>query len=345
MPPTDLESPPDSVHSNSLEYVRASAPVTRRQFRFLLFLTLLNTILLSVFICGPSVSSFIRTSWNDYHARRKLNQLQQQRAALLQKTATFTTPPDEVVYEENPAEAARRLNSSTDYSSIPGSSRDVIYLTPQPWQPPVFRKMNPVVSQLHAAVLNAPDKRQPTVLLHKLKNPKGEERLIWITLESRFQLLYEGGGGGQQYIPPQEAADVRPLRTRTDRLLSVRVVEEVNGSSLVPSLDASTRLAALSPSWSRTAAVTWTNTGTWENGRIDVQPAGVFRLYAGQIDPADPTHFTIDYAIDGQRNTIDGYLKNDNQILFAPRAGRIVRKTGDVLVWDPFAAPATRPTQ
>src|SRR4051812_36178836 len=161
MPPTDVESPPDSPAANSLEYVRASAPVTRRQFRFLLILTLLNTILLSVFICGPGVSSFIRTSWNDYQARRKLNQLQQQRAALLQKTATFTAASDEVVYEENPSEAARLLNASTDYSTVPGSSSDVIFLTPQPWQPPVFRKMNPLVTGLQATVMNAPNKTQP----------------------------------------------------------------------------------------------------------------------------------------------------------------------------------------
>jgi len=238
VPTTDLEpAPSESPPQQAIQYAQGTAPVTRRQFRFLLLLTLLNTILLGVFICGPGVSSFIRTSWNDYQARRKLNQLQQQRAALLQKTAAYTAPPDEVVYEENPAEATRLLNSSTDYSSIPGSSREVIYLTPQPWQPPVFRKMNPLVSQFHAAVLNPPNKSQPTVLLHKLKNPNGEERLVWITLASRFQLLYEGGGGGQQYVPPQEAKEVRQLRTRTDRLLEVHLVEEAHGSSLPPALD------------------------------------------------------------------------------------------------------------
>jgi hypothetical protein len=345
MPPIDLESPPEAPSANSLEYVRASSPVTRRQFRFLLFLTLLNTILLSVFICGPSVSSFIRTSWNDYQARRKLAQFQQQRAALLQTVAAYTAPSDQVVYEENPQEAAKLLNASTDYSTLPNSRNDIIYLTPQPWQPPIYRKPDPLVSQLHAAVLNPPAKEQPTILLHKLKCPSGEERLIWITLAARFQLLYEDAGGGQQFVP-QGNVQVRQLRTRADRLLSVHLVQEVYGSSLVPSLDAHPRLAALLlNTFPQNTTVTWTNTGTWENGRIDVQPGGVFRLYAAQVDPADPSHFTINYAIDNQRNTIDGYLKNDNQILFVPRAGRIVRKNSDVLVWDPFAVPATRPAQ
>jgi hypothetical protein len=34
------------------------------------------------------------------------------------------------------------------------------------------------------------------------------------------------------------------------------------------------------------------------------------RIYAGQPDPKDPSHFTIDYEIAGRRGTIDGYLRD-----------------------------------
>ena len=34
------------------------------------------------------------------------------------------------------------------------------------------------------------------------------------------------------------------------------------------------------------------------------------RLFAGQADPADESHFTIDYEVDGDRGTIDGWLRD-----------------------------------
>ena len=43
------------------------------------------------------------------------------------------------------------------------------------------------------------------------------------------------------------------------------------------------------------------------------QPLDTLRWYAGQPDELDPTHFTIDYEIAGQRGTIDGYLSDDGR--------------------------------
>src|SRR6266487_2857375 len=100
MPPTDLESPPEATPRSSLEYDRSSTHITRRQFRFLLFLTLLNTILLATFIAGPVTSQFVRTQWQDYQARRRLRQAQQKQDAFLQQVGSYTLPPDRVVYEE-----------------------------------------------------------------------------------------------------------------------------------------------------------------------------------------------------------------------------------------------------
>ena len=334
------EAEPQAESTPSLEYVRASAPVTRRQFRFVVFLTLLNTILLATFICGPSVSSFIRTNWQEYQTSKRRRQLQQQRTALLQQAASYTSPANQIVYEENPFEAAKLLSSSSDYLTVPTSIRDLVYLIPQPWQPPVYLNQ-PIAMQLQAAAFNPPFQNETTILLHTLKNPKGEDRLIWIGLSTRFQLYYftggTGGGGGIRVSPP-EGANPRQLATRVERQLRAYIVDD-------SPLHAPTPLATLAfPTYSNKPVATWTNTGTWENGRIDIDPNGLFRLYAGQVDPADPTHFTIDYAIDGQRNTIDGYLKNNDYILFVPRAGRIVSEGPEGRFWSPFAAPATRPS-
>lgn len=46
---------------------------------------------------------------------------------------------------------------------------------------------------------------------------------------------------------------------------------------------------------------------------------GTLRLFAGQPDPADPSHFTIDYAIGDQKGVIDGWLKADGTVLLEKR--------------------------
>jgi hypothetical protein len=43
-------------------------------------------------------------------------------------------------------------------------------------------------------------------------------------------------------------------------------------------------------------------------------------IFAGQCDPINHSHFTIDYNYDGKAGTIDGWLQSDDTILLEPRA-------------------------
>jgi hypothetical protein len=43
------------------------------------------------------------------------------------------------------------------------------------------------------------------------------------------------------------------------------------------------------------------------------------RMYAGQIDPNDASHFTIRYEIWGQSDVLDGYLDDKDQVTLKPR--------------------------
>jgi hypothetical protein len=43
------------------------------------------------------------------------------------------------------------------------------------------------------------------------------------------------------------------------------------------------------------------------------------RVYAGQADAFDASHFTFDYELNGHRSTVDGWLGNDDTILLAVR--------------------------
>jgi hypothetical protein len=48
---------------------------------------------------------------------------------------------------------------------------------------------------------------------------------------------------------------------------------------------------------------------------------GNLRLFAGQPDPNDDSHFTIRYEVDNQPGTIDGWLQADDTIKLQIRDG------------------------
>ena len=48
---------------------------------------------------------------------------------------------------------------------------------------------------------------------------------------------------------------------------------------------------------------------------------GDLTFFAGQPDPADPSHFTIDYQTPAGRGTIDGWLQGDDTIKFRATSG------------------------
>lgn len=51
-------------------------------------------------------------------------------------------------------------------------------------------------------------------------------------------------------------------------------------------------------------------------------PAGKrLRVFAGQADPADPTHFTIQYELGGEPGVLDGFLRNDGLVDLRVRSG------------------------
>jgi len=66
-------------------------------------------------------------------------------------------------------------------------------------------------------------------------------------------------------------------------------------------------------------------------GGFLAHPFGTLRFYAGQPDPNDDSHFTIDYQSPAGRGTIDGWLQRDDTIKMQMRG-------------NPTTAPATGPT-
>jgi hypothetical protein len=59
-------------------------------------------------------------------------------------------------------------------------------------------------------------------------------------------------------------------------------------------------------------------------GLIHIEGPGLFRFYAGQPDPADASHFTIGYDLDGRHGTIHGRLKDNGTVEFKPDIGAVL---------------------
>jgi len=55
-------------------------------------------------------------------------------------------------------------------------------------------------------------------------------------------------------------------------------------------------------------------------GRVIVSANSSLRLFAGQSDPDNPSHFTIEYQEDDARHrTVDGWLRDDDTVALEPR--------------------------
>lgn len=57
-------------------------------------------------------------------------------------------------------------------------------------------------------------------------------------------------------------------------------------------------------------------------GYFRIKPTDVVRIFAGQADPVDRSHFTISYTVNGKKGLIDGNLQPDGKnVVFALRPG------------------------
>lgn len=54
---------------------------------------------------------------------------------------------------------------------------------------------------------------------------------------------------------------------------------------------------------------------------IDCRPEDRLRLFAGQPDPSDPSHFTIGYDYNGAPGVIDVHLQDDDTLRLVPDRG------------------------
>jgi hypothetical protein len=122
-----------------------------------------------------------------------------------------------------------------------------------------------------------------TVFLHERRTPAGERRLVGV------DLLPFGLPIGLNLTDPVEGRLEPWGRVFTD------------GSFLRPPVEAFSPKQNPYRSWSL------------------IGPPDRLRVFAGQPDPNDPSHFTIDYEVHGVRHTLDGWLRDDDTVVIEPR--------------------------
>jgi len=299
-------------HRKPLEYDRTIQPaVTRRQFRLLLVLMLIQVVMTAQSTYLPGVVGWLKAQWADHQAAVAKRAEAARVAGLEQQCRAFTRPAEMVVWEEDPALAAPLL-AQGGYQPVKAYD-----LTSSP----AGALIPPGVCATAPAALD--DVLRPTlppsdaglVFVHGLHSARGTERLVVVWATGRIDL------------PDAMKNSSPPTRDPIDGQLSKvhgLVATALRLSSEPPSVNASTELWLRPFGQPIDVPVRWLPpSAPGQPTTLHVKQVETFRVYAGQLDPADPAHFTIDYALDGNRATVDAYLSDDGSLRLTPRQGMV----------------------
>ncbi|MEO6437280.1 MAG: hypothetical protein ABIP55_16175 [Tepidisphaeraceae bacterium] len=313
--------------SPSIEYERPQGVAFARTLRLLLLVTLVNTLLLGANLAGMKPWEFARQAYRDWSSQRSQAQaaalhLRQLRAAH-QQCMAYTFAPDHVVYTEAPAEAMMLLAGGRAYAGVLNGE------APRGWQTPAIEKPLDCKRQfdkLRLPPLQVPQAQPGTLFLHERQSPQGKLALVRVALVARhnveIQNVTDGSTGRMK---------------RTYKLTKSRMLDAVAFAppGEEPKLSSYQQLALITPD-TEPRGTTVEVPGRY--GRDSAEPPAAsqpgdqilgnqFRFFGGQVDPSDPSHWTIAYELDGRAGVIDGWLKDDG-IVLRPRTGRLLPSHG-----------------
>ena len=353
-PPTEA-SFPDSTQPAvpALQYDARPPGITRRQMSYFLLLLTINTMLFAGFICLPTVSPMVKDWWADYQKRREQNKQAAAKAAKVQaalaECLAYSVPPDTMVYAEGAQDAAKMLTTDGRARSLLseppmvspeggryGGNATRQLLVNTVWQPPVRRQRAAAIENWMTALLGNMHPSVPpetaTVFLGEMKTPGGNRRLVCVSLAVDQKIIqFEGREG-----------TLRSYRYELDtrRLLGAAVFDPQKAGPPVH-----TAMVIHEPPGQRTIIPPPPDDPSLTPPPRTIKPNVTWRIFAGQIDPADASHLTIGYEIDGKAGVIDGRLNDGDRLMFTPRTGGLMSWTNSSeYVWDLGVALTTRPS-
>lgn len=161
---------------------------------------------------------------------------------------------------------------------------------------------------------------EAVLFLHRRHNPAGHERVVLLVVQR------QGGG---------PAAATQPALGRVLRFCYTIVDLTAWSGKPQPVV---TSMSQHRPDPAIRGGGGWLFPPTWQRLQNPI------RLFAGQPDPDDPTHFTIRYEYNGQPGTVDGYVQDPATPRHGERIRFVVRDGPAAGPGDPITFPATRPT-
>lgn len=229
-------------------------------------------------------------------ARRRSNE------ARLKDLLVNKLAPSQVVYEEEPL-AARQLYGKGIINQR-ASRRDMSAPFFNAFEPPVYRNDGFWRE-------GQDDRRDALLFAHRLTSPGGNERLVMLEME----VTLDGTKlANEEY------------KVTINRQLKFRICQP--------------KLAGTSPDtvrWGQSLKIVQAGDRNvipikWVDGALrSARPKEYnLRFFAGQPDPRDPSHFTVDYEIGGVKSTIDGWLTDDDFLRIIPRGGTVDRGTWNI---------------
>jgi hypothetical protein len=215
-----------------------------------------------------------------------------------------------VVYDEDPAAAGKLLASRSEYI-VANPTRGGMS-SPQGYQPPAYVQSPEIESQ---GRLRWSDNAPAELFRGPLTSPTGNSRLVRILLKLRF-------GDQTNPIAPSEPKPQQVFSLTRQLQFEIHRIDPDDTVRRVRSGDS---LKVVQPKGQDIPV-------RWVDGvlRADRAAEHNVRFYAGQLDPKDPSHFTIDYELNGARNVIDVWLTDDDFLRIRPRGGKV--NGGDWLI-------------
>jgi hypothetical protein len=289
VPVIDYDTPPRADHVRRSSFVLALiiASVFGAILLGFTFMRVSSTPKVAVAPAPPPVPT-MTTQQQIYQYRVQSGQSQ------LDDLLTDTTPATSVVYEEDAARAAAMKGQGGMQEADRQDMSQPIWGA---FQPPIFR-LAPF-GQDHGVSASG------LLFAHERMSPSGNRRLVLFEITVKLETTNQKG----------QEADIR-----LDRRLKYRICDtKLFTTSPQVLRDGQSLAIEQSGEGANVIPIRWIDGSLRANRRLSQN----VRFFAGQIDPNDASHFTVDYAIGKQTNTIDVYLTDDDFLRVIPRGGKI----------------------
>lgn len=316
---------PDETKPPPLQYQIAPSPVTRGQFRLLLFLLLIQVVVSVQSAYAPGFVGWVKQRWAEHEQAAAHRAQVRQNFAAMRQCLAHMEPAGKVVWDEDPDRAAALLGG-TGYEPI------TAYATNLPGV--VANAIPRIAAAADVRAISVPNlgdlSRQASsnhalAFLHGRRVPGGPERLVVVSIGAMVQATPDQGA-----MDPDGPTTVHVYKAQS--FVAQSFGFSPDGEAVgdgAPRCDLaiedSSSGVAMPAHWSPPAS-------PGEPGTLRVDYRDQLRVFAGQPDPADASHFTIPYDLDGRPGILDGWLKPDGSVQLEPRAGKRVN-----VIWYPHA--------